>query len=351
MLPIDIFYDDELKMLRCQESEFLVETLNNVYLQGSLVDGSISSESGVVYVPQLVDFIVNNCQSNRSARILEIGFGKGIILKNLKERGFKNLLGIEPGNHEMLPGMEQIEIVNDFFPSNMIEGKLDIICHFAVWEHISDPVQFIKNQLTQLNEEGAIIFGVPNCEPYVKKGDLSMFLHEHYSYFTSESIEKTVILAGGSLEYIQVIEGMLVGRITNINAAAKPITPDMRVTKGFGEKHYWENVEYVNNALKTFFSNYSLAREVAVYVPGRCINALYLLGLKEVRLVDDNSEMRNRYLPYFESAIESFEDVCLNPPTAILVYSHTFGNRIKEKCLKDARLKYTLVVTIDEIVE
>lgn len=347
ILPIDIYFDNELKMFRCRASDTLVETLNQVYMQGSLVDGSISSESGNIYVSRLVDFIINMCNLTEHSRTLEIGFGKGVVLKGLKEKGFQNLIGIEPGNHDLLPEMDDIEFINDFFPSEKINEKLDVIYHFAVWEHVDDPIAFIRDQISNLNESGSIVFGVPNCEPYVEHGDLSMFLHEHYSYFTSESISNVVKKAGGVLRHIQVIEGMLVGKI--VAASNEKNTPHWSIDSKVNPTTFWKNVENVNESLRLFFNKFPTDGDVAVYVPGRALNTLFLQGYKGIRMVDDNSEMRTRYLPYFDSPVESFEDLCKNPPSALLIYSTTFGKKIKEKCLEDNRLSETLVVTLDEI--
>ncbi len=122
-LPFEVYYDSDLKMFRLLETEHLKRILNQVYLDGSLVDGSISNESGNIYVKQLADYLIDNLAFDKDASILEIGFGKGIILKELKSRGFKNLKGIEPGNHNLLEEMEDIEIINGFFPSKLINNK------------------------------------------------------------------------------------------------------------------------------------------------------------------------------------------------------------------------------------
>lgn len=348
VLPIEIYYDLKLKMFRCEKSELLEETLNQVYLKGSLVDGSISSESGGIYVSRLVEFIIRHASIKKSSRILEIGFGKGTILKKLKQLEYSNLLGVEPGDHQFLSEMNGIEMINDFFPTNQISGNFDVIYHFAVWEHVDDPVVFIQDQLSFLKEDGCLIFGVPNCEPYYLDGDVSMFIHEHFSYFTSESIAITVEIAGGKLEYIEIIEGMLVGKITK---AKKNHTNKKLDDLAFDDKQFWGKSDKILEALKALFFEYENQNEIVIYVPGRALNALYMLGLKNVRFVDDNSEMRNRYLPYFDCPVESFEQMCENPPKIILIYSITFGEKIREKCKGVEQLSETRIITINNLYD
>src|SRR5207302_3453780 len=110
----------------------------------------------------------------------EIGCGSAVILKKLKTLGFKDLTGIEPGNHTLTDGLDDVKIVRDFFPSDKISAGFDLIFSFCVLEHIEEPSFFLKNCASQLKTTGKLIIGVPNCEPFLNTGDISIFLHEHF---------------------------------------------------------------------------------------------------------------------------------------------------------------------------
>lgn len=346
-LPFKIYFDNELNMFRLTGTDQLDQILNQVYLGGSLVDGSISNESGNIYVNQLVGYLTDHLHLDREISILEIGFGTGIILKELKSKGFNNLKGIEPGNHELLEGMEGIETINGFFPHEQINTKLDLIYHFAVWEHIQNPIEFISNQLEHLSANGRIVFGVPNCEPYIEDGDVSIFLHEHFNYFTTQSILSVVRKAGGKLIDIKVIEGMLVGTIIQGDSLGNEVSAENFVW--LKESDFWKKVQLSLDKLNNFFNQYANKLDVAIYVPGRALNSLFFLGIKDVRLIDDNTEMYGRYLPTLNNRIESFEDICKAPPRLILIYSKTFGEKIKLKCKKETKLSSTEVITLNDL--
>ena len=122
-LPFNVYFDAELKMYRQQASDELKTILKKVYELGSLVDGSISNESGAVYVSLMSKFIEEQMDGKRSLNVLEIGCGNGVILKALKNSG-ANLVGLEPGDHDKIDGVEEIEIIHDFFPSEKLNQKL-----------------------------------------------------------------------------------------------------------------------------------------------------------------------------------------------------------------------------------
>jgi SAM-dependent methyltransferase len=348
-LPIELYYDADLKMLRLQNTPETEVILNDVYLKGSLVDGSLSSESGGAYVDRIIDYVKCWSDSDCNSKILEIGPGRGIILKKLKESGFKNLTGIEPGNHPMMQGLEGISIVRDFFP-NGISDRYDLLLHFAVWEHIVDPLDFFQTCMTCLADGGRMIFAVPNCGPYVATGDLSIFIHEHYSYFTEESIRRIAQQCGVTLLDVGVIHGMLMGvAIKSPETKISHVQEQIEEPRVF-EHLYWTSVLRNLNKLRVFFQGFRDQHDVAVYAPARAINALSIIRVHGVRLVDDSSEMHNRYLPGFINHIESYEDICKSPPLCILIYSSTFGELIKRKCAQDHRLSNTKVLSISDLL-
>jgi SAM-dependent methyltransferase len=347
-LPVELYYDADLKMLRLKNTSETKSILNAVYKQGSLVDGSFSSESGRAYVHSVIDYIKKWTDGKLNSKILEIGPGKGIILKLLKETGYTNLLGIEPGDHRMLDGMEGIPIVRNFFPNGIV-GSYDIVLHFAVWEHIEDPITFFRNCIEAIADGGKMIFAVPNCSPYISTGDLSMIIHEHYSYFTEESVKRIAKKCGVTLLDVAVLHGMLMGVVLkDPNVKTSDVQQVLEEAKRF-EDRYSTSVQLNLNRLRTFSQRFSEQHHIAIYAPARAINALSVLKLNEVRLVDDSSEMWNRYLPGFINHIESFEDMCSNPPQVILIYSSTFGDQIKNKCAADTRLSNTEVASISEL--
>ncbi|MGG7048320.1 class I SAM-dependent methyltransferase [Campylobacter sp. M4] len=89
-------------------------------------------------------------------KLLEIGCSSGFMLSAFRDYGF-DCYGIEPSG-EFLEFLHK----NDFNAYESFEElvlanngiKFDIITHFFVFEHISDPLSFLKNTYDLLNEGG-----------------------------------------------------------------------------------------------------------------------------------------------------------------------------------------------------
>ncbi|MBK8785164.1 MAG: hypothetical protein IPN43_01415 [Chitinophagaceae bacterium] len=104
----------------------------------------------------------------------------------------------------------------------------------------------------------------------------------------------------------------------------------------------------LNHAIEKLFEKYA-QEEVAIYVPGRALNTLFFLDILKCRLIDDNSEICGKYLPCLHNAIEPFSELIKNPPKCILIYSRTFGDKIKNKCMKEPALAGTEILTLNDI--
>src|SRR5688500_5581075 len=84
--PFHVHYDTHLQMYRQKTSPELEQILHKVYEAGSLVEGSISNESGLIYLDIVLNYIERTTPiSNKS--ILEIGCGNGALLKAFKSKG------------------------------------------------------------------------------------------------------------------------------------------------------------------------------------------------------------------------------------------------------------------------
>ena len=344
VFDFELFYDPELDMFRQKSNDKLNDLLFDIYKKGSLADGSISSESGKVYVNKVTGYLLANFDFKENSKVLEIGFGLGTILFELNKLTSSKLFGIEPGDYEVKYDLNNIELVNDFFPSTKLIQKFNLIYSLLVLEHVEDPLKFLENIQLNLEKEGTIILAVPNCEQYLLEGDISIFIHEHFSYFTRESIVKLVSKTELEIDDISIIEGALIFTLSN-NKKLKMLP------LSFKKILYDDFTNRVDQFTSNFLelTKFYEQNDIAIYSPIRAMNFLYLAKMLDVRLVDDNIELKGRFLPSLNSTIESFEQICLKPPKLIVIYSRTFAEKIKLKCKESDVLRETNILCLDQI--
>ncbi len=103
---------------------------------------------------------------HKKSEILEVGSGEGYFLKAAQERNH-SVEGIELNSKSA----ERIRLqgfkIHELSLNNLkkkINKYYDVICSYQVLEHVSDPLEFIKDIMNLLTPGGKIIFSVPNGE-------------------------------------------------------------------------------------------------------------------------------------------------------------------------------------------
>ncbi|MFX0115103.1 MAG: class I SAM-dependent methyltransferase [Candidatus Hodarchaeota archaeon] len=352
-LPFNVGLRMGINLLVQMPDDEVSKHLAIAYERGSIVGTPMSEGgSGRRYAEDFLGFIRENVNllNHDGARLLEIGCGNGYLLYRLQSLGFE-VLGIEPGGQGQIGARKYgVNIIQDAFPRGM-EGsrkKFDIIIHYAVLEHIAEPATFLKRQVECLSESGLIIFAVPDCKANIMSGDISMFLHEHWNYFTPYSVKKVVEMAG--LQLLRLENAGYGGSVyTTAARSGKSIdvSEDLDWSLKFEDcvKQYLENT-------KRFFQEYiDMESSVGIFCPARAINILHLVRPRNtLRFFDDDKLLHGKFYPPFDVPVESREALIERPVDELLIMSPTFGEEIRKTLLKENRLKNTRISLLSEIM-
>lgn len=342
-LKFDYYYDDSLDLLRQRPYKTLKELLNSIYLEGNLADGSVGDDYSNAYLGFILNKLIELIEP--SHKVLEIGYGNGIILKGLSEKfDKKNLFGLEPGNHNLVEGLDAVCLMNDFFPSKKIDNQFDFIYSICVLEHIENPIEFLKGIIKNLKNDGTCLIGVPNCEENLKAGDISVFFHEHFSYFTRNSFVAISKLLGINSKQIYSYKGMLFWIFTKMNSHKTISLPN-----SIHSKFNFEKYNRLKSRIAQLLKDYTPSRTL-IYAPSRAINILSEIEVNDVILVDDNKNIHGRYLPFFEKQIQSLESINVTQVDLILIFSITFSDVLFKKCENKFGHQKVNIVTIKELI-
>ena len=341
--PFDLYFDDTLKLYRQKLSPELDNLLKKAYSVGSMMNGEMNSTEGKIYADAALNFISSSGIKLTQKKVLEIGCGNGYVLEQLAKQG-AICTGLEPGPQTAAVSNPNIKIIRGFFPSALIKEKFDLIMHFNVLEHVSNLENALAEQMNLLNEGGSILLGVPNCEPYLFNNDVSLFVHEHCNYFIRESFTQLANTLG--LAIIRLEEGAEGGML--FVELRKNGSPNKQEYKSFNPEKFEASVSTFNDAIASIIEKYGQPN-VAIYCPLRAMNLLFIKNLLQTRFADDKASLYKKFLPGFTNAIEGFEDLKKNPPKCIIIFSRTFGGKIKQKCASAPELKSAEIITLDKI--
>ena len=126
-------------------------------------------------------------------RILDIGCSTGHLLYLLKNKGFKELLGVDPAPQCRIVAKKlyNINVKTNSIDSFKPKEKYDFIILSTVLEHLSELRKSIKKITTLLSNDGKIFISVPNASSFFEnvKEPFYEFSPEHVNFFSQKHLD------------------------------------------------------------------------------------------------------------------------------------------------------------------
>ena len=98
-------------------------------------------------------------------RILEVGCNEGHMLAICKDRGGKQMVGVEPSAKMAFSPSPGIEILPGYFDGSTFPAEeFDLVYLIEVFEHIPHPMEFLRDVHRVLKPGGKLAMSMPNCE-------------------------------------------------------------------------------------------------------------------------------------------------------------------------------------------
>lgn len=341
--PFSLQFNSQRGTITQQVTQELLGILDQAYRAGQLIGTPLAEDCfGKPYADDFLNFI-GQAGIPSGAKAIEIGAGVGYLTRRLNEAGWRTI-GIEPGRgyaeHWEKNG---VEIINDFFPTAGVAGKFDLICSYAVLEHITEPFKFLTDVRDHLGPEGMAIFSVPDCTDEIVAGDPSILFHEHFSYFDAGSLTRLIESVG--MHAVVMKSGF--GRCLYAIASLKEMRA-MQGVRGLEREvigSYPERCQHFIERVHGRLSDMATTGTLGVYCGARGLPLLD--STQTVRFFDDDPTLQGKFLPPFPAAIAGRDDLFAKPVDHLVIMSRTFGHRIRDSLRQQGY--QGSIVTLDEM--
>ena len=142
---------------------------------------------------RFLQFISQN--SKGIDRYLEIGGASGSLWNNFSnlKNNFKYEI-IEPSHQES--NDSRMEYVRGFYETQSFDKKYKCIIHSHVFEHVYNPIEFLKKIFNDLCEDGVQFISIPNMRYWLKMGYNNTINFEHTYYLDEFVLEHVLAKAG-----------------------------------------------------------------------------------------------------------------------------------------------------------
>jgi 2-polyprenyl-3-methyl-5-hydroxy-6-metoxy-1,4-benzoquinol methylase len=146
-----------------------------------------------------LNFFVNFVK-DKNSKIIDIGSGYGNFMKNLQNRGYMDLYGIEPNREAVRVAQANFgfKIYNaNLGDASLPKNEFDAATLIAVIEHFNNSIEALRNIYKLLKPRGYLYVNTPNLlDVVLRQGIDKYFKFVHTFYFTEKSLSNCLKKAG-----------------------------------------------------------------------------------------------------------------------------------------------------------
>lgn len=257
------------------------------------------------YFQKLAKKLISDFSLSEKSKILEIGCNCGALLKIIRDQSDASVYGVEPSKSMKEIWQERgLQIVNGYMngeTANVVEkfGPFDLIYFRHVFEHIPDPVEFIKLVSQLLARDGIIALEVPYLVSIFDLGRVENVSYSHLNHYCIRSLDAIFKKFGMGLisHSLETTDG---GSIVAYFKKGEQ-TPEYILEKEMQQKiikfiKYNKNMrEIASHKLKSYKNG-----EIIGYGAGaKGQHLIHLLGLDKYisEVVDDTPGFAGKFIP------------------------------------------------------
>lgn len=286
----------------------------------------LSSWKPTPHVPDLAAAIERLPGITTDSRVVEVGSNDGAFLAELRDRGFTNLIGLEPAA-DAVAAAEAIGVptIRGYFTPEIARelGAADLFLTRHVLEHIGDLATFTESMRLVLAPGAHVLVEVPDFDFGLDSPDYSAVWEEHVNHFTRGTMAELLARAGVQVDRFESypFSGQALvawGRQSDAPAAAATDVAGLR-DRALNYRDRWPAFA---TRLREYLSEQRAAgRRVGVYGAGcRAATLINIAGVAPLIdvVVDDQPEKQGKLMPGSHLPIvpgdtleESGLDLCL----------------------------------------
>jgi 2-polyprenyl-3-methyl-5-hydroxy-6-metoxy-1,4-benzoquinol methylase len=341
--PLELNYCD--KCTNCQ----LSYVVNPKKLFSNYLYTSSTSKTFTNHFDKAASNYIKKLKLKKKSLIIDIGSNDGIALKPFINRGYLNIIGVEPAkNLANLANNNGIKTINSFFNKEIIKKikkKADLILASNVFAHSDKIDDIVKTIDTLLKPNGTFIIEIQYLIDTLKDCTFDNIYHEHVNYWCLHSLQKyfrkfnfevydaeRIDTHGGSLRVFIKKNNKIVKKNYTINKILNEEIKfgifDYKTFEIFRDKIELIKNNIVKNFIKLKNNNTVI---VGFGAPAKATTAINYFGIEKFfnYVIEDNNLKHNKYIPGTKIKIIS-KDNLKNKVDYLIVLAWNFFDEIKK---------------------
>ena len=311
--------------------------------------------------------MITKFKLKKKEKILDIACNDGTFLKQFINRGFSNVIGVEPARnlrkHNKKINVDINTFFFDFNTSIKLKNKyksFKIITANNVCAHIPSINTFVKGVENIMNKDSIFIFEVSYLMDVYKKMTFDTIYHEHVSYHTLKPLLSffkkynleifdfdLVKAQGGSIRvYVSKKNCQPVKTKKIYNQIEKEKNMNLFEKKTFKKYHIKIKKEKIklNKLINSLKDNKE--KIVGFGAPAKLTTFSYVFEINKKLIdfiIDDNPLKQNTFSPGKKILIKNYEYLKKNKWDTIIIFAWNFSESIVKKLKKDFKKKKIII--------
>jgi SAM-dependent methyltransferase len=280
--------------------------------------------------------------------ILEIGSNDGTLLKELKFKGVKRLIGVDPAkniaetiqesNFDIYVQFFSYEFAKEFKEKN---ERVDVVVARNVLSHVPDLKDVMAGIAEIISDEGLVVIEFHEATKILTELHYDSIYHEHTFYHSIKSMGAALEKIG--FKIFDLMESPISGGSFVIFASRKDLSKsksllnavEAETLAGIYDLAVWKNfaVEVLNHLklLRTRLNNSQGETWRSFGASARSSTLMNAIGLESKNLIavaDNNPLKSHRFSPGIHLLIDKPEHVINNTVTHIFIFAFNFEEEI-----------------------
>lgn len=300
------------------------------------------------------------CSHKSDAKVFEIGCNDGLFLEQLKMRGQRLCVGLEPNSFAVKVARQTrgLTVYETFLDDSTARdalathGKFDLVVSRQVLEHVSNIEHFFKCADQLLANDGMIFIDVPDVGPGLSVGDCTIAWEEHVNYFTENVLTRALDQFGFAPVELKKFNysGGTLAVLAERKNSAKTFTPS-RDFRSLAETFDKRVEAYRAKLVATLKKARSSFDAVVIYGVG-CRACTFVNGLRLAEFidyaVDDQVERQHHLMPGSQLPIFSSQRLSERGKRSLVILAVNQENeeKVKMKTLATATKAQVQFLTV-----
>lgn len=308
------------------------------------------TEKSFILSPKMKDFYEREAEFlskyiSKQAAILDVGCAFGGLLNILRERGFKNVAGLEISSQNVSYAREKLGL--DVYQGGLgmnyiLQKKYDVVILSGVLEHLFNLHDCIKEIKEYLNPTGKIFIIVPDLDDFPNHDDLYQeFSVEHINYFSINSLQYLFALHDIALIQSKSDFVPLHGLAGNLFSLWQIGKANLSADVSFSSlEHYLENCQKLTKRIRNKFAKFNMKNGFYIWCAGTQTAMLYQLNCfapEAVQGIFDSNRNYTGEVVYGHKVMQPCE--LLNMPNRPILISSQYAQEAIIREIKRMGLK------------